>query len=106
MGIYVIISAFMGFCGFVDSARQPRRAWRNAGKSKSLWVLINLIGMLSIYGGAMTFLAYTYGGTRKAVVNSGGVNRPGDEIRGPGQVQGNVNLLLFLSATAVRPGAG
>jgi hypothetical protein len=75
MWIYIAISTFLGFCGFLDSAHQPSRAWQNAHKSKFLWVLINFVGMISLFGGAVTFLLYSYGGTRRAVVRKGGYNR-------------------------------
>jgi hypothetical protein len=77
--IYCGISLFLGFCGFVDAARQPSRAWTNAGRTKVLWVLITFAGMISVVGGWLTWALYSYGGTRRAVVRKGGYNRPSRE---------------------------
>jgi hypothetical protein len=76
--IYCAISLFLGFCGFVDSLVQPRWAYTNAHKSKFFWVLVNMVGMLSIVGGAVTWFVYSYLGTRRAVVRKGGYNRTVD----------------------------
>jgi hypothetical protein len=73
---YCVISGFLGFCGFCDSLAQPARAYRLAGVSKPLWVVINLVGMLSVVGGVLSFLVYSYGGPRRKVVKHGGYNRP------------------------------
>ena len=77
--IFLVVSFFLGFCGFVDALKQPGRAFDVAGKSKRLWVLITFLGMVSVIGGAVTWAVYSYGGTRKAVVRGGGYNRPSRE---------------------------
>ena len=69
--IYCVVSGFLGFCGFVDAWHQPRRAWKNAGRSKLLWVLITMLGMLSVVAGSVTWALYSYGGTRRAIVGAG-----------------------------------
>ena len=74
--VYAVISTFFGFCGFVDTLAQPRRAFRNAGHSKLVWTLIGFVGMVSVVGGAPTFAIYTWGGIRRQVVRSGGFDRP------------------------------
>jgi hypothetical protein len=74
--IYLLISGFLGFCGFVDALHQPSAAWHRAGKSKVLWVLITFVGMITVLPGWITWAVYSYGGTRKAVVRNGGFNRP------------------------------
>lgn len=78
--IFIVISLFCGFCGFVDSVAQPARAYRQARVSKPLWVMINLLGMLSVVGGIVTFLLYSYGGPRRKLVRAGGYNRPSREM--------------------------
>jgi hypothetical protein len=74
--VIMIISTLLGFCGLADSIVQPGKAYRAAHKSKALWVLLNLVGMLTLVGGAVTWAVYSYGGTRKSVVNKGGYYRP------------------------------
>ena len=74
--VLVGVSIFLGFCGLADAIKQPTQAFRASGHSKPLWVLIELVGMLSIVGGAVTFLVYSYGGVRRDVVKAGGYNRP------------------------------
>jgi len=73
--IYMIISTFLGFCGVADSVRQPGQAFRAAGRSKSFWVLVNILGMITLVGGVVTWAVYSYGGARKGVVKNGGYNR-------------------------------
>lgn len=77
--LFILVSTFLGFCGFVDAAKQPGPAYQVAGKSKGLWVLVTFLGMISLVGGVVTWGLYSYGGTRKAVVRAGGYNRPSRE---------------------------
>ena len=77
--IYLALSTFLGFCGFADACKQPRQAWQNAGKSKGLWVLITFVGMVSLGAGWITWLVYSYGGTRRAIKRGGGYSRPSQE---------------------------
>ena len=74
--IYAGISGFLGFCGFADCCVQPRQAWRNAGRSKPVWLLITFVGMITLVAGWITWALYSYGGTRHAVVRGGGYRRP------------------------------
>jgi hypothetical protein len=73
--IYAGISCFLGFCGFVDCFFQPRQAWKNARRSKALWLLITFVGMVTVVAGWLTWAVYSFG-PRRAVVRSGGYRRP------------------------------
>jgi hypothetical protein len=79
--VWMVISTFLGFCGFVDCLAQPSGAYRTAGKSKAVWALVTFVGMISLVGGVATWLLYSYGGTRRALVRNGGYNRPSREKR-------------------------
>ncbi len=79
--VFMLVSTFLGFCGFVDAWKQPKQAFRTSGHSKALWVFIGAVGMFSLVGGIVTWAIYSYGGVRRDVVKAGGYNRPSREAR-------------------------
>ena len=80
--LIVVVTVFLGFCGFVDALVQPRRAFKASGHSKALWVAIEFVGMCTCLG-AITWAWYSFG-VRRQVVRAGGANRPGDALKGRG----------------------
>ena len=76
---FIYFSLFMGLCGIVSVLRQPRRAFRAAGHSKGLWLLIEMVGTLFL-GGVLTWAIYSIA-IRPDLVREGGRPRRQGVIR-------------------------
>ena len=68
---YIIASWWFGLCTIFDVVRQPGRAFRSAGHSKRLWLVIAIVGTVLSYVGIFVWLTYSIW-IRRGVVTAGG----------------------------------